>query len=179
MDDKFIEIAARVADDCIHQRDKFAIAIHRLFYSFEPIRGDHKLQAAAAYPAITAFQIVQNAYFIKKENYVPTEQLGEFVSTVYVSLEDKNPSGELKKYIEQYEINMQKPYSNQLEWFCQDAATSIVGSDAGMIYGVALLQMTHDFLLRNWAVVAENFGDKESAQTLVEMVKALHNGSSF
>jgi hypothetical protein len=177
LDDEAIELAATLAADCQVQRDKFAIAFHRVLYSSQQIREDHKLHADAAFSVISAFQIIQVLSFILENNYISKEQIGNFGAALTIALQGP-PSNEWKQHAEQYELNKQKPISEQLRWFCEDVAMAIVGSKAGMIYGLGFSSMAIDFLYRNFVIVADHFGDKATTQRYAEAVKAIHKSAT-
>jgi hypothetical protein len=175
IDDETIELATTLAARCRKQRDKFAIACHRILYRSQQIREDHKLHADAAYSVISAFQVIQATSFIHENKYISKEQIGIFGAALIIALQG-TPTKEWMQHAEQYELNNQKPILEQLRWFCEDVAMAIVGSKAGMIYSLAFASMAIDFFYRTWCIVADHFGDKATEEKYGEIVKAIHKG---
>ena len=51
---------------------------------------------------------------------------------------------------------------------------AIIGSYAGMLYGVGFAVMAMEFLYKNWGIVADHFGDTVKVEECAKAVKSIH-----
>ncbi len=131
----------------------------------------YNLSKLPALPIISAFQFAHVTHFINVKNYVDKKYYNDLFSKLG-ELSCTQPMDEWLLLVKQFESNMSLDIAEQIKRFCEDVAIAMMGSNAGIFYGLTFEAMAIKFIQRNCAIVAEHFGDKATAKQLHDRAEA-------
>jgi len=123
----------------------------------------YNLSKLPALPIISAFQFAHVTHFINVKNYVDKKYYNDLFSKLG-ELSCTQPMDEWLLLVKQFESNMSLDIAEQIKRFCEDVAIAMMGSNAGIFYGLTFEAIAIKFIQRNCAIVAEHFGDTATAK---------------
>jgi hypothetical protein len=178
-------IASFLGAELKSEREKWFSACRELMKAFErsfDTRKTHvkttRLDGEASH-IIKSFQIVHVLSFINMQGYAD-ERIGQFTRLLcsYVCDADWN---QCQPYVQRYtELKQQfrgDRFHGQFLKFSEDLALTITRGPMGMLLAPAIDATVVNFYWRNLLLAACAFGDKETANKLLESIRRLHQSS--
>lgn len=129
------------------------------------------LSIEAAYPFVSAFQLVHTMSLIYANKYISEDKIGVLTSSIVIKLYG-TPDPRWEEIIAHYENNKSMEIVEQVRIFCEDVAAAILNSYfGGKLYGTGATIFTMDFFFRNMAIVADEFSDYTKAASFAKSAK--------
>ena len=178
----FPSIASFLGGKLKSEREKWFSACRELMQTFErslDTKETHvKTTLLDGEPShiIKSFQIVHVLSFINMQGYAG-ERIGEF-TRLLCSYACETDWDQCQPYVQRYtELKQQfrgDLFHEQFLKFSEDLALAITGGPMGMLLAPAIDATVVDFYWRNLLLAAYAFGDKETANNLLESIRRLH-----
>lgn len=127
----------------------------------------------AARSVVAAFQAVHVLSFLAVQKYLPEAELDQLSRSVVSYLAGTDPDS-FTRYIRRYERMKGHDTAQALAAFGEDIGEALMGLPLGAMAGTGFAPMAHEFLLRNWAIAAHQFGDSETLEDLHQAVMEIH-----